>query len=189
MNTAPRATRRGLLGASGATLLAAGGAVSGCGRTSRRPKVHRIPPVARAEDIHTLNGALDLTNEAIAAYTAGIPLLAGTAHSAAKHFLDQELSHAGELFGLVKQAGGKPVKPAASYDLGHPSRQSDVLHLLLGLELEQINGYLAAIPRLAPGQVRAAVAAILANDAQHVAVLRQTLGVPPLRGPLVTGAG
>ena len=113
VNTAPRATRRGLLGASGATLLAAGGAVSGCGRTSRRPKVHRIPPVARAEDIHTLNGALDLTNEAIAAYTAGIPLLAGTAHSAAKHFLDQELSHAGELFGLVKQAGGKPVKPAA----------------------------------------------------------------------------
>ena len=42
----------------------------------------------------------------IAAYTASIPLLAPDAAEAAKRFLGQELSHAGELSGLIKQAGG-----------------------------------------------------------------------------------
>ncbi len=190
MTPAPRAatsTRRGLLGVSGAAVIAAGAAVSGCGRTSRRPKVHKIPQAARSADVTVLNAALALTHHAIAAYTAGIPLLLSTAHSAAKHCLDQELVHAGELFGLVKQAGGTPVNPAANYDLGHPASQSDVLALLIGLERQQITGYLDAISRVSPGDVRAAVAAMLANDAQHLIVLRQSLGTPALRGPFVTG--
>jgi ferritin-like protein len=191
VTAAPRAatsTRRGLLGASGAALLATGAVVSGCGRTSRRPKVHKIPPQARSQDVRALNASLALTHHAIAAYTAGIPLLVGSAHSAAKHCLNQELTHAGELFGLVKQAGGTPVKPAASYDLGHSSRQSDILRLLIGLESEQMRGYLAAIPIVSPGDVRAAAASMFANDAQHLTVLRQALGTPALRGPFVTGA-
>jgi Ferritin-like domain len=185
---AATSTRRGLLGASGAAVVAAGAVVAGCGRTSRRPKVQKIPAGARSVDVVTLNAALALCDHAIAAYTAGIPLLAGTAHSAAKRCLNQELSHAGELFGLVKQAGGTPVKPAASYDLGNPSSQTDVLALLVELERRQITGYRDAVTRISPGEVRAAVAAILANDAQHLLILRQALGTPALRGPFVTGA-
>lgn len=191
MTQGPRAatsTRRGVLGASGAALVAAGAAVSGCGRKSRRPKVHKIPQAARSADVSTLNASLALTHYAIAAYTAGIPLLVGTAHSAAKHCLDQELTHAGELFGLVNQAGGTPVKPAAGYNLGNPSSQRQILALLVSLERRQIKGYLDAIPRVSPGDVRAAVAAILANDAQHLTILRQSLGTPAVRGPFVTGA-
>jgi hypothetical protein len=37
--------------------------------------------------------------------------------------------------------------------------------------------------------VRAAVASIMANDAQHVVVLRLALRLPPIPSPLVTGAG
>ena len=65
---------------------------------------------------------------------------------------------------------------AASYRLGKPANDSDVLELLHGLERAQINAYLAAIPKLSPGPVRAAVSSILANDAQHIAIIRAGLG-------------
>ena len=46
----------------------------------------------------------------MAAYTAGIPLLAPSARKAGQRFLTQELSHAGELSALVRQAGGSAIK-------------------------------------------------------------------------------
>jgi rubrerythrin len=179
-------SRRALLGTSGA---AAGAAVllAGCGKKAHRPEVHKIAPRVRAADVAILNRAVDLEYKAIAAYTAGIPLLGGSAHDAAKQFLGQELSHAGELSGLIEQAGGKPNKPKAGYDLGRPRDRTDVLRLLHALERAEIAGYLDAIPNVSPGPVRAAVAAILANDAQHVVVLRAALGLEPLPGAFITG--
>jgi hypothetical protein len=168
---------------------AACGAVvlSGCGSPkSLHARVRRLGPVARA-DVSILNGLLDLEHQAIAAYTAGIPLLAPAAVPAARKFLEQELSHAGELSGLVKQAGGKARKPAPGYDLGHPTSSRQVLALLHRIERSQLAAYLHAIPRLQPARVRAAAAAILANDAQHVSILRLELGLPPIPAPLVSG--
>jgi hypothetical protein len=62
-----------------------------------------------------------------------------------------------------------------------------VLALLHSLESVQIANYLAVIPKLAPGPVRAAVASILANDAQHIAILRLAQGEPALPSAFVTG--
>lgn len=188
----PRAaggTRRALLRTGGAGF-AAGGAIllGACGGRGSRPRVDTIPLPARAADVELLNQALEREHKAIAAYTAVIPLLSGGAQTAAMHFLDQELSHAGELSGLVKQAGGTAGKPAPSYDLGRPRTHQDLLGLLHTLEREQIVGYLHAIPILSPGPVRAALAAILGNDAQHVSVLRLALGLDPAPSPFVTGA-
>jgi bacterioferritin (cytochrome b1) len=186
----PRATastRRSVLRSSGAGL-AAGAVVvlAGCGKKTHTD-LHKLAPAARNTDVELLNRALDLELKAIAAYTAGIPLLGRRDHEAAKRFLGQELSHAGELAGLVKQAGGKPNKPKQGYDFGRPKDRSDVLRLLHELERAEIEGYLQAISVVSPGPVRAAVAAILANDAQHVAVLRTALGLRPLVGAFVTG--
>jgi bacterioferritin (cytochrome b1) len=187
---APRAaasTRRTLLRTSG-TGLAAGAVVvlAGCGKKGRTD-LHKLPPTALVADIEMLNRALDLEHKAIAAYTAGIPLLSRHDHAAAKRFLGQELSHAGELAGLINQAGGEPDKPRQSYNLGRPRDRTDVLRLLHELERAQIEGYVQAISVVSPGPVRAAVAAILANDAQHVAVLRSSLGLNPLSGAFVAG--
>jgi rubrerythrin len=186
---AARSTRRTLLG-RWQTAVAAGAMVglAGCGNGSSRPNLRKLPPAAKQADRVLLNQALDLEHEAIAAYTAGIPLLDGRPKKAAQLFLEQELSHAGEMYGLVKQAGGRPNKPKAAYDLGHPSTAADVLRLLHDLEQREVRLYLGVITRLSPGSVRAAVAAVLANDAQHVAVLRSTLGMVPLPSPFVTGA-
>ena len=116
-----------------------------------------------------------------------MPLFGGHLHAALKQFLDQDLDHAGELYRLIKQAGGTANKPRPSYDLGRPRGRRDLLRLLHGLEAEMVSGYLAAIPQLAPGSVRAAIASILASDAQHVVVLRLALRLDPLPSAFVTG--
>jgi rubrerythrin len=183
-----RSTRRTLL-RRWQTGIGAGALVglAACGKSSNGPSIRELPAAAKSVDVMLLNQALDLEHEAIAAYTAGIPLLDGRAKKAAQLFLTQELSHAGEMHGLVRQAGGRPNKPKASYDLGRPSSAVDVLHLLHDLERRELHLYLGAITRLSPGTVRAAVAAVLANDAQHVSMLRSVLGLAPLPSPFVTG--
>ena len=179
------ASRRGLLAGGAAAGLAAG--VSACGSGST-PAARKLTPAQRRADVELLNHLLDLEHQAIAAYAAGIPLLAGYTARVAEQFLGDEVAHAGELFSLVKRRRGKPHRPRAAYDLGHPRTREEVLRLLHGVERAQISAYLVAIPVLAPGSARSALAAILGSDAQHVALVRQALGAPALLGPLVTGA-
>ncbi len=177
-------SRRGLLRAAGAGLT--GLLVAGCGRQSLKALVHNSPPVL-GTDVDLLNELMDLEHWAIAAYTAGTPLLAPAVTQAAALFLNDELFHAGALAGLVKEAGGKPIMPAPSYPLGHPRSSDDVLRLLHAIENAQLSAYLKAITRLEPGFVKASVAAILANDAQHVAVVRAALHQPAVPAAFVTG--
>lgn len=132
-----------------------------------------------SEDTATLNALLDVEHFGIAAYAAGIPLLSEAASTDAKWLLGQELSHAAELSELVKEGGAKPHRPAASYDLGNPRTSAEALVLLQHAEDAQIHAYLALIPTLSGGHLRAALATISANDAQHLAVLRINAGQPP----------
>jgi hypothetical protein len=151
-----------------------------------------LGPGPRHEDIDLLNRSLGLEFRTIAAYTAGIPHLTGRYRRAAVGFLQQELSHMARLGALVKRAGGKPFGRADSYDFGHPggpphATARDVLVLLHALEQTQLAAYLDAIPLLAPGPVRGDVAAILADQAQHISVLRAALGLQAIPSALVTG--
>ncbi len=191
MVTEPRASRRALLAGARATLLAGGvAAVAGCGR-QRKPGRKSLKQVAgpiRQADLEILGQLLALERRTIAGYTAAIPLLDKPQAKAARQFLNQELLHAGELLGLIRAAGATPPQRAASYDLGGPSGARDVLGLLHGLERAQIGAYLEAIPRLAPGPVRAAAATILANDAQHIAILRLLQGSPAVPSAFVTAS-
>jgi len=181
---ADASSRRGLLRAAGAGL--AGVLAAGCGNQSLRAQVHDSKPVLDT-DVALLNRLLHLEHVGIAAYTAGTPLLAPATIKAGKLFLNDELSHAGALAGLIRAAGAKPVKPAPSYDLGHPRTSDEVLALLHQVEQAQIAAYLAALPRLAPAVVKQSVASILANDAQHVTVVRAALGQPAVPSAFVTG--
>lgn len=178
-------SRRGLLRAAGAGLTAA--IVAGCGGSSSiRAQVHNSEPVLNT-DVGLLNHLLQLEHLAIAAYTAGTPLLDPATVKAGRLFLNDELFHAGSLAGWIKAAGGTPIKPEPSFDLGHPRNSQEVLALLHEVEALQIAAYLDALPNLAPTVIRRSVAAILANDAQHVAVVRAALGQPAVPSPLVTG--
>jgi Ferritin-like domain len=178
-------SRRTVLLAAGAGL--AGVVLAGCGGgQSIKQQVQNSEP-ALTNDVDLLNHLLHLEHVAIAAYTAGIPLLAQPTAKAGQLFLNDEISHAGDLAGIVREAGGKPIKPAPSYALGHPRTSDEVLMLLHSVENAQISGYLHAIQRLEPGVVKQQVASILANDAQHVAVVRAALGRPAIPSAFVNG--
>jgi hypothetical protein len=183
-------TRRALLSTStGGVAAGALIVLAGCGHTSRRPDVHKIPPSARDADVMIINGLLDRCERTIAAYTATIPLFGGHLHASMKQFLDQDLDHAGELYRLIKQAGGDANKPQPSYNFGRPKGRKDLIELLHRLESEMVARYFTAIPQLSPGSVRAAIASILASDAQHATVLRLALSLDPLPTAFVTGTG
>jgi hypothetical protein len=114
-------------------------------------------------------------------------LLREPAAKAAQQFLAHELAHAQALSDLVRKAGGKPDEPRASYDLGNPATETEVLTLLRGLEDKQLAAYVRTLPLLSPGKLRSAVAAIFANDAQHLAVLSAQLGKAAVPDAFVTG--
>jgi ferritin-like protein len=160
-------SRRRLLQSSGAAAVGGVLVLAGCG--SSHTSLRKLPRPVLNADIAILNRLLDLEYLGIAAYTAGTPLLAGSMQKAAKHFLDQELTHAGEMEGLVRQAA------------------HDVVTLLHEIERQQIAAYIAALSKLTPGSVRAAVCSVLSNDAQHISVLRGLLGRAPVPAAFVTG--
>jgi len=177
-------SRRRVLALGGAGLAGASAAVlAACGAHRNHVKADAKPT---PRDVGLLAGLLDLEQKTVAAYEAGIPLLDATSAPAAEQFLRHELSHVGELAGLIKKAGAKPQHPRL-YDLGHPHSAEDVLALLHRLESSQLRAYLATLPRLSGGPVRAALAAVLANDAQHVAVLRALQRQAPAPSAFVTG--
>ena len=178
-------TRRRLLSGPGVALALAGAGCGGAGRSSQR--LSALPPVPRSHDVAILNSALDHEYELIAAYTASIPLLAEPGRLAAEQFLGQHLAHAGELAGWIEHARATASKPLSAYRLSRPRTSAGMLSALLSLENAMIASYLAAIPELAPGKLRANTASILANEAQHVAVLRSVLGRQPVASALVTG--
>ncbi len=182
---ADASSRRGWLLAAGASL-AGSSALAACGSTSLRAQVHNSAPVLEG-DIALLGHLLYLEHLAIAAYTAGTPLLPPATVKAGQLFLNDELSHAGDLAGLIRAAGAKPPKPAPSYPLGHPRTGEEVLALLHAVERAQVAAYLDAIPRLRPGTLKQQVASILANDAQHLAVVRAALHQPAVPSAFVTG--
>jgi hypothetical protein len=177
-------SRRGLLLAAGTGL--AGALLAGCGGESIKQQVDNSQP-ALTNDVDLLNHLLHLEHTAIAAYTAGIPLLDQPTAKAGQLFLNDEISHAGDVAGLVREAGGKPIKPAPSYEFGHPRTSEEVLMLLHAVENAQIAGYLYAVQQLEPGVVKQQVASILANDAQHVAVVRAALGQSAIPSAFVNG--
>lgn len=148
--------------------------------------MHNAQPVLQS-DVALLNHLLDLEHLAIAAYIAATPLLPPATVKAGKLFLGDEISHAGDLAGLVRAAGGKPIKPRPSYPLGHPRGSVGVLGVLHTVEQTLITAYLDAIPRLRPGTLKQQVASILANDAQHLAVVRAALHLPAVPSAYVSG--
>ena len=142
----------------------AGGALllAGCGSRSLRARVKKGAKVSPG-DVDILNRLLALEHYTIAAYTAGIPFLRHSEAKTAKQFLGQEVTHASTIEGLIKQAGGKAVKAAPSYDLGRPRRE-DILSLIHRLEAVQLAAYVRLLPALSAGKLRSTAAAIMAND-------------------------
>jgi len=138
-------------------------------------------------DVEILNGALDLEHMAVAAYKAGAARLRGDRLAIVKVFLEQEQEHADGLAAAVKDADGKPNRAKSAYDFPVLRSEADVLRFAVDLENTAIAAYIDALPKLSEKDLRATVASIITNEAEHVSVLLDALGREPVPAAFVTG--
>jgi rubrerythrin len=169
-------SRRELFRICGVTATGAGvSLIAGCGGGEDRPPFGGRGGGGGAGDVKLLNAALDLEHTAIAAYTAGAQRLKGTGLAVGRTLLRHEQEHADHLARAIRGLGGTPnrPKPAAEYARSFPRlrSQSDVLRFAVDLENTAVRAYLDAIPRLSSGELRQTAAAILASEAEHIAIL------------------
>jgi rubrerythrin len=144
----------------------------------------------KGKDLSILNTALGLEHQAIAAYQAGAEskLLSDPYLKVAVKFQDQHKQHRDALIATIKKLGGKPVDAQAKYDVGAIAKsvnvnlagEKDVLTLAMRLEDQATKAYLGAIPALENKDVIKAAASIMADEAQHTAILRSALGEDPV---------
>lgn len=138
-------------------------------------------------DVAILNQALALEQMAIAAYTAGAPLLKGQVLAFGRVFLKQEKEHAGALTQAIRQLGGRPVKPRSGYDFPSLKSQQDVLVFATDVENTAVAAYIDALPKLVDPKLRATAAAIVTNEAEHISILLGAQKKAPVPAAFVTG--
>jgi len=162
--------------------------LAACADNTTTPNVLTGPDESDQADVEILNGALDLELMAVAAYKAGAARLRGSALAIGKKFLEQEQEHADGLAAAIRDVGGKPNRAKTSYDDFPALRtQTDVLRFAVDLENTAIAAYIDALPKLTQRDLRATAAAIITNEAEHLAVLLDALGMDPVPDALVTG--
>jgi rubrerythrin len=168
--------RRAFLRAAGATL--AGGSalvVAACGDDEESNPDAGDESVAAA-DAGVLNGALALENQIVAAYAAGSALLRGEDLKLARRILAQERAHADALTQEVRRLGFKPAASKSAYDFPKLRNAADVMRYADELENQAIAAYIDALPKLTSPGLKGTVAAILTNEAEHLASLALVAG-------------
>jgi rubrerythrin len=151
----------------------------------------------KENDVKIMNVALGLEHQAIAAYQAGAEtkLLSDPTLKVAVKFQDHHKQHRDALAKTVKAYGGKPVDAQAKYDVAglaaangvkQLAGEKDIVQLAMKLEAGATSAYLGAIPGLKTVDVIKAAIAIMADEAQHTAVLRAALGEDPVPSAFVS---
>jgi rubrerythrin len=138
-------------------------------------------------DLNVLNGALDLEHEAVAAYSQALKVLRGANLRYARTILDQERAHVAALQRTLRRMGVRPNEARSDYNFPRLTSEDAVLRFATQLENKVISNYVDAVPRLDKPELRAAVASILADDAEHLAVINGQLKERSAPSAFVTG--
>jgi len=184
LQTALVGTRRGLL-VSGTRMLFSGATVAMLAGCAAKASGTGLTVEQTKSDVDTLNTALSLEYEGIAAYQVGAEsgLLQPPVLKLAVGFQSDHKQHADALAKAVAQMGGTPVQPKTTAEYNFPTAnlksQTDVLRFAAGLEEGAVSAYKGAIPLFANKDLAAAGASILGSEAMHWAILRNALGDTP----------
>ena len=177
-------------GLSGATLLAACGEQNKAQGPIAGEKAQESAPEPADSDVadaNVLNSALDLEHQAVAAYTAALRVLRGQNLRTARTFRDHERAHVQDLSRMIRSIGGRPNVAQRSYSFPRLATQDQALRFAIRLENTAIAAYIDALPRLNTPGLRAEGAAIVASEAEHLAVLNGALRQRPVPAAFVTG--
>jgi rubrerythrin len=132
---------------------------------------------ASAADIELLNGAIELENAGIKAYTDAfaLNLLSPSVLAVAKGFRTDHQAHAGALAAAVKAAGGTPTTATAKLEYPSLKSQADILAFAEKVERLAATSYLTDIGRLSNPALSKIMASILGVETTHVSLLASAL--------------
>lgn len=134
----------------------------------------------KGADAETLNRILTRQLAAIDAYDRSIPALNGAELAIAREFRAQEQEHADAIVKALRGIGGKAEPEEEEIEATGLKGEADHLEFLYEVESATIDDELNAISRLTASWVRPLLATIVANQAQHLVLLRRALGAKPL---------
>jgi hypothetical protein len=155
-----------------AALAAVSLAIVGCGRPGHGARTDED----KASDVALLNAALAQELTTLDAYTRGRHLMRGDDLALEHRLRAHEQEYVDALTKAIRGLGGETEVGGGELDLSKIGSRADLLHLAYELESTAVDDYLADAPRLATDAPRTLVAVLAAGHAQHLVVLRQSLG-------------
>jgi rubrerythrin len=151
---------------------------------------------AAGTDTDILASAITLERIAVLAYGVAIDskLLTPEFARVARRFRAHEQAHADVLETALTDLGGTPPPAPVVKDIdgvvkgmGALKSQADVANFAIELELAAVAAYYDAQRKLVEGKLLQTTASIMANEAQHLVVLRQAAKQDPVPDAFVTG--
>ncbi|MEA2427395.1 MAG: hypothetical protein QOF37_1023 [Thermoleophilaceae bacterium] len=153
-----------------------------------------VPGIARASQEQdaakaALSSVLAVEQIALVAYEAIAN--SGLLKDTLRGFLEQERLHVAQLQAALQAMGSNPPIPPRRTDIhGLPaaiaSRRA-ALRFAIGLEQRAIATYETAIGALIDSNVMRTSAGAMGTDAQHLVILREHAGMPPVPGAFEKG--
>jgi hypothetical protein len=140
-------------------------------------------PVLSAEesaDAELLDHVLGRQEAAIAAYALVIPKLAPRLAQMAAYFRAQEQEHVDALLKAMRGLKSSAEPSEEAIETGDLTSDRERLEFLYEVESATIDEELSAISSLEASWPRSLLSSTVANQAQHLTLLRQALGAGPL---------
>jgi hypothetical protein len=175
------AVRRGFLLAL--LLLALGAVLVSCGGGDESTETVDTAALEReAEqeaDVETLNQILGRQRAAIAAFDRTIASMRGRNRNLALGLRTQEEEHTVAILEALRDLDGLEEVEPETIDSGTLRSEDERLTFLYEIESATIMDELSAIARLDSASARSMLASTVANQAQHLVLLRRALGAKP----------
>ena len=134
----------------------------------------------READVALLNRVLSRQLGVVAAYERAMHGLGGFDLAAARRFQAQEQEHADALVKALRGLRGKVEAEPEEIDEPRLKQRTDLVEFLYAMESATIDSELAAISKLNAPWPSSLLASTVANQAQHLVILRRELGAKPL---------
>jgi rubrerythrin len=148
----------------------------------------------RKADLAILATALALEQAAAFAYqtAAGSAQLDARTRRFAERFAAHEQAHADALTAALQARGGNPpIAPESSSEISGLDEAAltrrGLLEFIMGMERTALAGYYDAQIKLTDPDLLRTLAQIMANEGQHLAMLRQSAHQDPVPTAFVTG--
>jgi hypothetical protein len=164
-------------------LVAGCGGGGGSGSTSTAAANEAGPTLSPKEsaEAEILNRVLSRQEAALAAYDEVIPKLAPRLAHMAAYFRAQEGEHVDAVLKALRALKGAAAEPTEeTIEEGERTSDRERLEFLYEVESVTIDDELGAIGALEASGPRSLLASTVANQAQHLTLLRQALGAGPL---------